>query len=189
MLTERERQEIVRRRRVKKGLVIVHTGNGKGKTTAALGIVLRAWGRGFRICVIQFLKNENAYFGEVRAARKLGIEWIGTGDGWTWTSKDLDETQARAVRGWERAKEKIVSGQYDLIVLDEFTYPLHFGWLDTSEVIEWLRAHKPPMLHLVITGRYAPQALVDFADLVTEMHEVKHPFAQQGIRAQAGIEY
>lgn len=187
--TERERQEVARRRKEKKGLVIVHTGNGKGKTTAALGLVLRAWGRGFRICVMQFLKHENARFGEVQAARKLGIEWISMGDGWTWTSKDLHETQAKAIHGWERAKEKIISGQYDLIILDEFTYPLHFGWIDTAEVIEWLRTHKPPMLHLVITGRHAPQALIDFADLVTEMREVKHPLAEQGIRAQAGIEF
>ncbi|MCS7222063.1 MAG: cob(I)yrinic acid a,c-diamide adenosyltransferase [Anaerolineae bacterium] len=189
MSTERERQEVARRRKEKKGLVIVHTGNGKGKTTAALGLVLRAWGRGFRICVMQFLKHENARFGEVQAARKLGIEWISMGDGWTWTSKDLHETQAKAIHGWERAKEKIISGQYDLIILDEFTYPLHFGWIDTAEVIEWLRTHKPPMLHLVITGRHAPQALIDFADLVTEMREVKHPLAEQGIRAQAGIEF
>ena len=85
-----------RRRNVKKGLVIVHTGDGKGKTTAALGIVLRAWGQGLRVCVIQFLKNENARYGEVKAARKLGIEWMNVGDGWTWTSRDMSETQARA---------------------------------------------------------------------------------------------
>ncbi|NOZ26975.1 MAG: cob(I)yrinic acid a,c-diamide adenosyltransferase [Chloroflexi bacterium] len=178
-----------RRRNVKKGLVIVHTGDGKGKTTAALGIVLRAWGQGLRVCVIQFLKNENARYGEVKAAGKLGIEWMNVGDGWTWTSRDMSETQARAVYGWEQAKEKIVSGRYDLIVLDEFTYPLHFGWLDTAEVIRWLQANKPPMLHVVITGRHAPQALVDFADLVTEMREIKHPFAEQQIRAQRGIEF
>ena len=175
--------------RVKKGLVIVNTGNGKGKTTAALGVILRAWGRGLRICMIQFLKNENSRFGETRAAKKLGIEWISMGDGWTWTSKDLDATRAKALHAWERAQEKISSGAYDLVVLDEFTYPLHFGWIDTQQVIAWLREHKPPYLHLIITGRYAPPALIEFADLVTEMHVVKHPFAQQGIRAQAGIEF
>ena len=173
----------------KKGLVIVNTGDGKGKTTAALGIVLRAWGRGMRVCVIQFLKNEHARFGEIRAAEKLGIEWLSTGDGWTWTSQDGAETQARAVNAWGLAQEKIASGAYDIVVLDEFTYPLHYGWLDTAGVLGWLAGHKPPMQHVVITGRYAPPALVEFADLVTEMHEVKHPFAQQQIRAQAGIEF
>lgn len=173
----------------KKGLVIVNTGNGKGKTTAALGIVLRAWGRGMRICVVQFLKNEHARFGEIRAAKKLGIEWLSTGDGWTWTSQDGAETQARAVNAWGLAQEKIASGAYDIVVLDEFTYPLHYGWLDTAGVLAWLAEHKPLMQHVVITGRYAPPALVEFADLVTEMHEVKHPLAQQQIRAQAGIEF
>jgi len=175
--------------RARKGLVIVNTGNGKGKTTAALGIVLRAWGRGMRVCVIQFLKNENARFGEIRAAEKLGIDWISTGDGWTWTSRDEVATRERAIAAWKLAQEKIVSGEYDIVVLDEFTYLLHYGWLDTADVLAWLREHKPPMQHVIITGRYAPSALVEFADLVTEMHEVKHPFAQQGIRAQAGIEF
>ena len=173
----------------KKGLVIVNTGDGKGKTTAALGIVLRAWGRGMRVCVIQFLKNEHARFGEIRAAEKLGIEWISTGDGWTWTSQNQAETVARAVAAWAVAQEKIASGAYDVILLDEFTYPLHFGWLDAAAVIAWLAEHKPAMQHIIITGRHAPQALVDFADLVTEMREIKHPFAQQQIRAQAGIEF
>lgn len=179
----------VRQQARKKGLVIVNTGDGKGKTTAALGIVLRAWGRGMRVCVIQFLKNEHARFGEVRAAEKLGIEWTSTGDGWTWTSQDTDLTQARAIHAWEMAQSKIAGNAYDVVVLDEFTYPLHFGWLDTDAVLGWLAEHKPPMQHVIITGRCAPQALVDFADLVTEMREIKHPLAQQQIRAQAGIEF
>jgi len=174
---------------IKKGLVIVNTGNGKGKTTAALGVMTRAWGRGMRVAVVQCLKNENARYGEIRAAEKMGIDWYATGDGWTWKSKDMDETTARAVAAWELAREKITSGNYDLIILDEFTYPLKYGWLDTAEVLAWLEAHKPRMLHLIITGRYAPQALVDFADLVTEMREIKHPYREQGIRAQAGIEF
>jgi cob(I)alamin adenosyltransferase len=108
----------------KKGLLIVNTGDGKGKTTAALGMVLRAWGRGFRICVIQFIKAETGQWGEIKAAKKLGIEWLTTGDGFTWLSKDMEETTARALHGWEIAKEKIASDQYDLIVLDEFTYTM-----------------------------------------------------------------
>ena len=173
---------------MKKGLLIVNTGDGKGKTTAALGMVLRAWGRGFRICVIQFVKAETGGWGEVKAAKKLGIEWHATGDGFTWTSKDMDETTARALHGWEIAKEKIASNQYDLIVLDEFTYALHFDWLNTGEVLEWLRLNRPPNLHLVITGRSAPEALIEQADLVTEMRLIKHPY-DQGIQAQPGIEF
>lgn len=93
-------------------------------------------------------------------------------------------------RSWKRkSAARIANGQYDILILDEFTYPLHFGWLDVGEVIAWLREHKPPTLHVVITGRYAPQELIDFADLVTEMRAIKHPFEGQGIRAQAGIEY
>jgi len=118
----------------------------------------------------------------------MGIDWIATGDGFTWTSKDMDETEARARHGWELAKERITGGQYDLLILDEFTYTMHFGWLDTDEVIAWLKAHKPPMLHLVITGRYAPEALIEYADLVTEMTLVKHPY-EEGIKAQPGIEF
>ena len=101
----------------------------------------------------------------------------------------MDETIARAVYGWEIAKEKILSHNYDVIILDEFTYAMHFGWLDTLEVIDWLKTNKPENLHLIITGRDAPQALIDYADLVTEMREIKHPFTTQGIQAQAGIEF
>ena len=173
----------------KKGLVIVNTGNGKGKSTAAFGVVLRAWGRGLRICVVQFIKSETGKWGEVKAAQKLGIEWLSTGDGFTWLSKDMDETTARAQHAWRFAQEKIASAEYDLIVLDEFTYPLHFGWLDMQEVINWLKKNKPPMLHLIITGRDAPQELIEFSDLVTEMKEIKHPYEEQGIPAQAGIEF
>ncbi len=173
---------------MRKGLVIVNTGEGKGKSTAALGMLLRAWGRGFRTCVIQFIKAETGQWGEIKAAKKLGLEWHTTGDGFTWTSKDMDQTTARALRGWTLAQEKIASGQYDLIVLDEFTYALHFGWLDTRQVLDWLKANKPADLHLVITGRDAPAALVEYADLVTEMLAIKHPF-EQGVKAQAGIEF
>ena len=184
------RRTAARRNRKKKGLVIVNTGEGKGKTTAALGILTRAWGRRMKVGVVQFLKHENARFGEIRAAERMGeIDWISSGDGWTWTSGDLDETVARARHTWSVCQERIVNGGYDVLILDEFTYLLHYGWLDGNEVLAWLEANKPPMMHLVITGRYAPRKLVDFADLVTEMRAVKHPFAEQGIRAQAGIEY
>jgi len=183
------RRRAARAAKRQKGLLIVNTGNGKGKTTAAIGILTRARGRNMRIGGIQFFKHENANFGELRALRELGIELTPMGDGFTWTSRDMDETQAKALHGWEVAKTMIAGGEYDVLLLDEFTYVLHFGWLDTGEVIEWLRENKPPMLHLIITGRDAPQALIDFADLVTEMREIKHPFAEQGIRGQKGIEF
>ncbi len=178
-----------RKANLKKGLVIVNTGNGKGKTTAALGLIFRAWGRGMRVGIIQFIKNEGAKFGEHKAAKKLGVEIISCGDGFTWLSKDLDESASLARHGWEVAQEKIASGNYDLIVLDEITYCFKFGWLNFAEVRQWLEAHKPPMLHLVMTGRGASDELIAYADLVTEMQLIKHPFNDQGIRAQAGIEF
>jgi cob(I)alamin adenosyltransferase len=177
-----------RRSSTRHGLMIVNTGDGKGKTTAALGLLMRAAGRGMRVCMIQFLKSETGKWGERRAAQQLGIEWHQMGDGFTWTSKDLDATSERARRAWEFAQEKIQSGLYDLIVLDEFTYPLVFGWLKTAVVIDWLKQHRPGGLHLVITGRDAPSELIEYADLVTEMKAIKHPFGK-GIKAQAGIEF
>ncbi len=185
---EARRQE-VRRANLRKGLVIVNTGLGKGKTTAAVGLVTRAWGRNLRTAVIQFIKHTGANYGEVRAAKRMGVPWLGSGDGWTWTSKDLDESAALARHGWTLAQERISSGELDVLVMDEFTYALHFGWLDPDAVIAWLRANKPPMMHLIITGRYAPPALVEYADLVTEMRSIKHPFDTQGIRAQPGVEF
>jgi cob(I)alamin adenosyltransferase len=178
-----------RSRTIKKGLVIVNTGDGKGKTTAALGVLLRAWGRDMRLGGIQFFKHEHANFGEIRAMQRMGIELTPMGDGFTWTSRDMDETRAKALHGWEVAKQKIRSGNYDIFLLDEFTYVLRFGWLDSNAVVAWLRENKPPMLHLLITGRDAPPELIAFADLVTEMTLVKHPYDDQGLKAQPGIEF
>jgi cob(I)alamin adenosyltransferase len=127
--------------------------------------------------------------GGSESGRKMGIEWLSTGDGFTWLSKDMDETTARALHGWKMAQEKIASGDYDLIVLDEFTYPLHFGWLDVNEVVAWLKEHKPPMLHLIITGREAPQELVEFADLVTEMKESNIHTKSRTSRRRRGLSF
>jgi cob(I)alamin adenosyltransferase len=171
----------------RRGLTIVYTGNGKGKTTAALGMLFRAWGRGMKVCMLSFIKNENSNFGEERAARKAGIELIPLGAGFTWLSKDIEHDKALARRCWELCKEKIASGAYDIVVLDEITYPLTYGWLDMDEVLETLRT-RIPGLHVVLTGRDAPEALVDYADLVTEMREVKHPF-NAGIKAQPGVDF
>jgi cob(I)alamin adenosyltransferase len=181
-------KERKRRSAVKKGLVIVNTGQGKGKTTPALGILLRAWGRDMRVGGIQFFKHEKANFGETKALRRMGIELTPIGDSFTWTSRDIDETQAKAVHGWETAKQKIFSGNYDIFVLDEFTYVMSYAWVETAEVVAWLQDNKPPSLHLIITGRDAPADLIDYADLVTDMRLIKHPF-DQGIKAQPGIEF
>ena len=170
------------------GLVIINTGNGKGKTTAMLGTLLRAWGRQMRLCVIQFIKAETGNWGEIRAAKKLDIEWHALGDGFTWTSKDIQASGNKARQAWELAKEKIASGTYDVIALDEMTYGFHYGWLDVNDVVAWLRAHKPAELHLIVTGRDAPPELVEYAVLVTEMREIKHPYTK-GILAQAGVEF
>jgi cob(I)alamin adenosyltransferase len=173
----------------RKGLVIVNTGNGKGKTTAALGVLFRAWGRDLRVIMLQFLKHEGARFGEIRAAEKIGVTIRPIGDGFTWTSRDMENTIALARHGWEEAKRLITGHDYDVVILDEFTYPLHFGWLDTAAVVAWLQAHKPPSLHLIITGRDAPAELIAYADLVTEMRETKHPWTLQGLTAQPGIDF
>ena len=182
-------QDAVRQRadRRAKGLVIVNTGQGKGKTTAALGLLFRAWGQGLRVAMFQFIKAQTGNWGELKAARKVGVKIVPLGDGFTWMSKNIEQDRALARQGWERCRTAIESGQYDVVVLDELTYCFKFGWLDLSEVLDVLRA-RAPMQHVVITGRDAPPELIDFADLVTEMQVVKHPY-QAGVKAQKGIEF
>lgn len=170
----------------RQGLVVVYTGYGKGKTTAAMGVLFRAWGRGLRVAVVQFIKSSGNY-GETRAAKKLGIDWTTIGGGFTWLSQDIEKDKALARQAWEVSKEKITSGQYDIVILDEITYALAYNWLPMDEVLETLR-QRPPELHIIITGRDAPQELMDFADLVTEMREVKHPY-HKGIKAQPGLDF
>lgn len=170
-----------------RGLVVINTGLGKGKTTAALGVMLRAWGSNLRSRMFQFIKNTNASFGEHRAARRLEIPIEARGNGCTRRSKDLDQARALAVSQWQRCKNALEHGDEDIVVLDEFTYPLHFGWISVADVTTALKRRRPGM-HVIITGRYAPQDLIDFADVVTEMEVVKHPYRDQGIKAQPGIE-
>ena len=133
-------------------------------------------GRGFRIRIIQFIKSAAFNTGEATAAQRLNIEWHKSGDGFTWLTRDTKETTALACHGWQLAQEKISVGAYDLVVLDEFTYPLRSGWLSNTEVVDWLSANKPEPLHLIITGRYAPEPLIDYADLVAEMRLIQHPY-------------
>ena len=168
-------------------LVLLYTGNGKGKTSSALGVTMRAWGRGWKICWLQFIKSKTANYGETRAARRMGIEMIPLGDGFTWLSKDINKDIALARECWALAREKIESAAYDLVVLDEITYPITYGWLEADEVIGALR-DRPADTHVIMTGRNAVPELVEFADLVSEMTEVKHPY-QQGIKAQRGIDF
>lgn len=174
-------------RKGRRGLLMVNTGNGKGKTTAAMGLLIRAHGRGLRTKMFQFLKHDTAKFGEHRTLDLLGIPYQGLGDGWTWRSKDLENSAELAAHGWALAKEAIQSGEYDLLVLDEFTYPLKYGWVAWPEVEAVLRERDPDM-HVVITGRGAIPELVALADTVSEIQPVKHAY-QQGIGGQQGIEY
>jgi len=169
------------------GLLIVNTGDGKGKTTAALGVLLRASGRAMRVGMFQFIKSAEARYGEHIAAEKLGVEIVPLGDGFTWLSENIDADRALAAAGWSRAQDALTSGEFDVLILDELTYCLTFGWLDTAMVVDAIRA-RPVGTHVIVTGRDAPQVLVDAADLVTEMRVIKHPYRDQGIGAQPGIE-
>jgi len=173
-----------------RGLLIVHTGNGKGKTTAALGLLMRAAGRGLNCCMIQFMKSRNDRYGEHVAAEKLGIEVHTMGDGFTWDTKNPDQDRQTARATWQLCVEKLRSGDYDLIVFDELVYVLSYKMLLVEEVVEEFRAVREaqPALHIVVTGRDAPEQLIAQADLVTEMREIKHPFTA-GIKAQQGIEF
>ena len=170
-----------------KGLVIVNTGTGKGKTTAALGLLLRAWGWNMRVVMLQFIKSSTANYGEHKAARRLGIEVVTWGAGFTWQAKNVDRSRSLAIELWGQAKEKMTSGSYDMIALDELSYPLQYGWIQVEAVLEALGS-RPSWVHVVITGRDVPKELIDFADIVTNMEEVKHPFSK-GLKAQQGVEF
>lgn len=170
----------------RRGLLIVNTGDGKGKSTAAFGLALRAHGRGKRVKIYQFMKVPTARFGEHRMFEQLGIPVEGLGDGFSWKSKDLEHSAQLARDGWQKAKSAILSGEFFLVVLDEITYPLIYGWLPLDDVLATLRA-RPTDVHVCMTGRRCPPELVELADTVTEMGKIKHAF-NAGIPAQRGIE-
>jgi cob(I)alamin adenosyltransferase len=182
-----EQRRLKARTTSKKGIVILNTGNGKGKTTAAFGLLVRAWGQGLRVCMLQFIKARTGNWGEEKAARKMGIEMQPLGDGFTWLSKDIEKDKELARQGWELCRQKILSGDYDLMVLDELTYVLKYRWLPWEEIRATFD-QRPPGMHLVITGRYAIPELIDYADLVSEIQEVKHHY-KAGVKAQKGIEF
>ncbi|HEX2397853.1 MAG TPA: cob(I)yrinic acid a,c-diamide adenosyltransferase [Solirubrobacteraceae bacterium] len=178
----------VRRKPRDRPLLMVITGEGKGKSTSAFGIMLRAWAREYRVGVFQFVKSGKWKVGEHKAALALGgIDWEKMGDGWTWTSRDLEHSADLAREGWAEVRRRIEGERYELLVLDEFTYPMAFGWVDAGEVVDVL-VNRPGFQHVIVTGRGAPAGLVEAADLVSEVHKLKHPF-DRGIRGQQGIEW
>ena len=168
-------------------VVVVNTGHGKGKTTAAMGTLIRAVARGWKVCVIQFIKSGKWRAGEEQVARQLGVDWWTLGDGFTWDSEDLDRSEAISKAAWEAAKDKISSGGHDVVVLDEITYPMNWGWISSDEVAAAIRA-RPRHVNVIATGRDAPPELVDVADTVTEMVNVRHAY-DRGVRARRGIDY
>jgi cob(I)alamin adenosyltransferase len=170
----------------RRGLLIVHTGHGKGKSTAAFGLALRAHGRGKAVKIYQFMKVPSARFGEHRMFEQLGVPIEGLGDGFSWKSQDLEHSAQLARDGWARAAATIAAGEHFLVVLDEVTYPLRYGWMPLQPVLQALR-DRPTHVHVVLTGRDAPEELVALADTVTEMTMVKHHF-KAGVPAQRGIE-
>jgi cob(I)alamin adenosyltransferase len=176
-----------RRRRHADSLVLVHTGHGKGKSTAAFGTALRAVARGWRVTVVQFMKSGRWRVGEEEVGRRVGMTWWTIGDGFTWESDDLDRSAAIAREAWRAARGALACGEVDLLVLDEITYPMTYGWIDTGEVVAAI-ADRAPHTHVVCTGRNAAPELVAAADTVTEMVKVKHAY-DAGVRARRGIDY
>lgn len=188
------------RQRRNRPLVIVHTGDGKGKSTAAFGLALRGWNQRWSVGVFQFVKSAKWRIGEQTAVETLGelhretgaggpMEWHKMGSGWSWSRKDgTDEDHAAAAReGWEEVKRRLAAERHGLYVLDEFTYPMNWGWVDVDDVVTTLR-ERPGFQHVVITGRRCPEPVLELANLVTEMTKVKHPF-DEGQKGQRGIEW
>lgn len=170
------------------GLIIVNTGDGKGKTTAALGVAFRALGNGFKVFMVQYIKGKWKT-GEKKMADRLApdLEIRPMGDGFTWDTKDPAQDIATTLRIWEVSKEAIGSGRYDIVILDEINVVMKLGYLDPAPVVECLKA-RDPRLHVILTGRGAPPSIIEAADLVSEVVPIKHPY-QSGIKAQRGIEF
>ncbi len=173
---------------MKKGLLIVYTGKGKGKTTAALGSIFRAMGHGFKVCVIQFIKGSWKY-GELKSAERFSdlLDFHVMGKGFTWESAKIEEDIKLAQSAWNFAKEVILSAKYQMVVLDELTYLIKYKMVSEEEIVNFL-ANRPEGLHIIVTGRDAPESLMSSADMVTEMLSIKHPY-DEGVKAQKGIEY
>jgi cob(I)alamin adenosyltransferase len=183
------RDKIVATKTIEKGLLIVHTGKGKGKSTAAFGLVLRALGHGMPVAVVQFVKGR-WQSGERIALQKFGdlVTLATMGEGFTWETQDRQRDIAAARAAWEKAKALIAAGQHRVVLLDELNIVLRYGYLQAEEIVAFLRDEKPADVHVIVTGRNAPDALIEAADLVTEMEMIKHPF-RSGVKAQKGIEF
>lgn len=182
-------QQRVGERNLEKGLVLVFTGDGKGKTTAALGLVLRTLGHGEQVAVVQFIKG-GWQPGEAKALELFGeaLHWHALGEGFTWETQDRERDRELVQQAWQRSCAYLADGERKLVVLDEVNVALKLGYLAVEQVLEGL-ALRPPLTHVALTGRGAPPALLERADLVTEMKLVRHPFREQGVKAQAGIEF
>ena len=170
-----------------RSVVIVYTGDGKGKSSAAWGLMVRALARGWRVAVVQFVKSGQWRVGEEKIGRQLGVDWWAIGEGFTWLSEDLTEDEAVAQEAWRHAKEVILAGAHEVVILDEITYPMNWGWIAVDDVVTAL-AERPSSVSVVATGRNAPDALVDVADTVTEMRKLKHAY-DTGIMARKGLDY
>ena len=171
----------------RRGMVIVNTGDGKGKSSSAFGVMLRAVARGWNVIVVQFIKSDKWQTGEKKMAEELGVTWITGGDGFTWESEDMEATERAAQDAWARAAEHIASGEYDLVILDEATYPVTFGWIDVAQVVATIDG-RPDNVNVVVTGRDADAQLIELADTVTEMVKIKHAF-DAGITARRGLDF
>ena len=168
-------------------LVLVNTGDGKGKSAAAFGTILRAVSQSWSVAVVQFLKSGDWNTGEEKVCRDLGVQWYSAGDGFTWDSDDLDETRAMAVAAWEFSAQLIAGGEHRLVVLDEISYAMTWDWIDAAEVAAALES-RPERVSVILTGRDMADEVIDVADTVTEMVKVKHAFDRQ-ILAKKGLDY
>ncbi len=168
-------------------LVVVNTGNGKGKSSSAFGMMVRAVARDWNVGVVQFIKSGNWNVGEEKIGRQLGVDWHAFGDGFTWNSDDLSNDIAHAAEGWAMACSLMAAGDHQLLIFDELTYLSSFGWLPIEQIVEPIR-NRPPHVNVIVTGRDAAPELIEVADTVTEMTEIKHAY-QQGIRAMRGLDY
>lgn len=170
------------------GVVLVHTGEGKGKSSSAFGMVFRAAGWGMKVCVIQFIKGQ-WQTGEQKAATQFdNIEWHALGDGFTWDTKNPEQDIKTSREIWELCKQKISSDEFDLVILDEINYCCGYGWISGEEIADFISQHKPAGLHLVLTGRNAAPEVIAVANTVTEMTRIKHAF-ESGIKAEQGVEF
>ncbi len=168
-------------------LLLVNTGHGKGKSTAAFGMMIRAIARGWKVAVVQFVKSGDWNVGEEKIGRQLGVHWLTLGEGFSWDSKNLEKDQATGALAWSQADALLTGGEYDLLIFDELTYPLNWKWIELEPVLNAL-VNRPRHVHVVVTGRDAPQSLIDIADTVSDVQNVKHAY-QKGFKAKRGIDF